>query len=426
MSVITPLDIVMVYEELHTGGIETLILRSSNAFVQRGFPVWVFCKPGGDERLQELFDPRVTVINFNDGKELIDLFKNCSAIGHGGRTALVLSFDSSSAAWALGIEASHPRSLNIINLTGIFHPQWYFMRGQPLDRVLLNYMVATAFGQPAIFFMNEECRSSHAAKWKMRLKNSRVIPLPIDEIEPLWRRHDPDPARPLRVISVGRLVDFKAYNRGVAKIVRSCLDSSIELAWDIYGYGPEEPLVRARIEAFEVRDNVRLMGPLEYADFTRTVSEYDLFVGMGTAAAEAAMVGVPTICAAINEEEKTHGFLNEIPFGNLGEYVSGDELRDISDLIRFYSSLDGDGRSTLSRESIAAARKYRGSAFLDSILELAARQPASRRRIRKYVVSALFYSLTEGALARTLLRRGLKSKIFRTLRTLSDSVKTPT
>jgi glycosyltransferase involved in cell wall biosynthesis len=405
------LAVVMVYGALYTGGIDTLIVRLANFLVASGHPVTAYLMPGGD--LQGAFDSGIEIYTYCSITELIDVVKRRPRTNDPSQMTLILSFDSSSAARAELVEIAMHQESRIIHVTGIFHPNWYFMPGQPFDRIKLNEWLARSMGAQKIFFMNEECRIAHANYWHMDLSASPVIPLPIKRNEPIWK---PSIGPSVRVVSVGRLVDFKAYNLGAPSIVRECLDRGYEVEWDIYGFGPQEEEIRRLSQELGVTHKIRLLGKLNYESFGTTVATYDLFVGMGTAVIESAMVGVPSICATINEARCSYGFISDLPFGNVGEVIQGRTPIDITEIIKNYADLSLEARSSLSERGIAIARRYEIPNFKKALFEMGLLlQPNSRRYLRHFV-ARLFCELTDGSIAKALLGKGLKRNLIKLLK----------
>ena len=209
---------------------------------------------------------------------------------------------------------------------------------------------------------------------------------------------------PLRIISIGRLTGFKQYNLGIAAIARSCRDAGVAVQWDIYGSGPLADEMAREIARHEVGDAVTMNGILPYADLAETVVRHDLFVGLGTAALEAAMLGVPSITATDSERRRSYGYLHQLPFGNVGERQAAPPPYDIGDLIVDFARLDEAGRVRLSEQGHAAAMRYAMPDIVESLFQLAKTVPAPPARWFKRVV-ANFYRATTDSWAANLVRR---------------------
>lgn len=395
----------LVYGSLDTGGIETLIVRIANFFASSGVRVAVCFSTGGE--LKSSLDSRVNVIKYSETSDLIiavrDYHQKTSAMGE----VLIISFDPISAARTLIVETALSHSLRAAHITGVFHPHAYFMIGERKDRIFLNYLVAQAIGKEHIFFMNEECRDAHGAKWATDLSISQLLALPVNHVEASW--HASRNAA-LRIVSVGRLVGFKAYNMGAAKIVKACLDHGVAVTWDIFGYGIQRDAIQAEIDLIGVADCVRLMGKLDYSDFESTLITYDLFVGMGTSALEAAMTGLPTICATIDEAARCYGYLHELPFGNVGELQSAPPDVEIAELIQKYSALGQDERVYLSNECRAAAENYGLPKFADALAQMAVNKHTKTSNFKKRVIAGLYRFATESYLVK-FFRRSTSKKV---------------
>lgn len=394
-----PEEIILVYGSLDTGGIETLIVRIANYFALFDIRV-IVCYNAGSE-LISLLDSRVDIIKYREISDLKKLIRRFHKKIDNLENILIMSFDPISAARALMIESVFSSYPHVTHISGVFHPSAYFMLGTRKDRVFLNNHVAMAIGKRQIFFMNEECRKAHEVEWNTNLSTSPLFALPINYVDAKWH---PSKQKIVRVVSVGRLVGFKAYNVGSAKIVKSCLDKGIEVIWDIYGYGVESEKIQLEIDLLKVGNSVRLMGKLDYIDFESTIVSYDLFVGMGTAALEAAMIGVPTICATIDEPVYCYGYLQELPFGNVGELQYVPPSVRITELIEKFSTMDVNERAFLSIQSHEAAKKYGLPMFAESIADMASKIHKTPGKLRKRAVAEIYRIVTEGYVVKGLRR----------------------
>jgi len=390
--------IVLVYGPLRTGGIETLIVRVSNFLARNGREVTVIC---GDGALLPSISPGVQRIIYSDTRDLKRQLRDRSITSGLANGLIIVSFDPISAARGLSIESTIPRSCNVTHLSGVFHPRAYFMTGERQDRVLLNHLVASVIGYARLFFMNEECRLSHARKWHANLGVSPIVPLPVDAINEPWT---PPDLTVLKIISVGRLVDFKAYNLGASQVASECLARGIEIAWDIYGDGPLAGRIQEEIRSHSMEGIVTLKGELPYEQFTSTIAGYDLFIGMGTAAIEAAMIGLPSICATESQRTLSYGYLHQLPYGNVGELQEAPPARMFADLIEEFAGSNRLLRANLSRECRAAALKYDMDAFVRQVLDVNQLPDFPRRGLRKRFVGWIYYALTESWVPRFVRR----------------------
>ena len=397
-------EIFLVYGSLRTGGIETLIVRMANFFVSAGVRVSVCCTAGGE--LESSLDGRVNIISYIQTTDLVEAVQASKAQMRMGSTVLIISFDPISAARALIVErALFKKDMEIAHISGVFHPRAYFMTGERKDRIFLNNLLARALGKERLFFMNEECRTTHSIQWDTELSISPILALPVNWIDATWQ---PSEKTTVRVVSVGRLVDFKTYNLGAARIVKACLNRGVTVTWDIFGDGPLQDSIKAEIAVMGVTSYVRLMGALDYNDFSVTVAGYDLFVGMGTAALEAAMVGMPTICATVDEVTRCYGYLQNLPHGNVGELQPNPPTVELADLIHSYSVSAQAQRAFLSKQSRAAAEKYGMPKFAEAVTNMAVTSYAPPPSFVKRAISQLYFFATEGFLIKAVRQHLLK------------------
>ena len=390
----------LAYGALHTAGIETLIVRLANHLVRDGGDVAV-CFSGGV--LASALDGRVAQLDYAGLTDAVR--RSCNWLSDLPACAAVLiSFDPISAALALAIETGAPVGVRVAHLSGVYHPRAYHMTGERRDRVWLNRLVARAVGDSHLFYMNRETRDDHAAQWGVDLSGSAIIPVPVDAMPRVWM---PRSGPSLKVVSVGRLTDFKQYNLGIPGIVRDCHAAGVEVDWDIYGTGPLAAEMIAEIAHCGVADHVAMKGHLAYHQMPETVTGYDLFVGLGTAALEAAMQGVPTIAATDSQQRASYGYFHQLPFGNLGERQATPAPYDIGDMLIDHARLDDAGRIDLSEQAHAAAMYYAMPDIVRMLYQLAEDVPPPPGRRFKRAVAALYRALTDSHLVK-LLRRATR------------------
>lgn len=397
---------VFLYGPMAHGGIETMILRVANFLAQQGRMVDVCVNPGGD--LESLFDSRVKVRHYCEMNALRDHFRQM--LGVLDNPTILLSFDSSSAARGMLVAREFGKDAVLCHVTGIFHPTDYFMPGQPRDRIWLNARVARALAPHSMFFMNEECRAAHAGWLGLDLADSPIIPLPADAPAAKWQ---PVCGTELRIVSVGRLVDFKAYNLGAPLVLKQLLDAGINASWDIYGYGELEPTVRASAAAAGVDRKLRLRGKLAYERYGELAGNYDVFVGMGTAAIEAAMMGLPSVVATVGEKRGSHGFIHELPFGNVGERIPGRAISDIGEMLQDYVASSLQDRLLMSEAGKASVGGFTVPAFIHHVELFALKRSRPPVSVLDLLWARLFFLLTEGWIRKHLLGRGWKRRMQR-------------
>ena len=404
---------VLVYDKLCHGGIETMILRLSKKIRESGAYVCLVCKKGGDldaaiNIYADIFYQQSTADISDVSLRILEKTTQCQSI-------IMISFDVGASTRAVYLEQLLAEKISIKNITGIFHPRAYFMPCQPADRVFLNRITLLLYGARNTFFMNAECKLSHAKKFGLDYGFSPIIILPvIDDTN-----HEPTysprmaPGSALKVLSVGRIVPFKAYNRGAPAILKSLFSAGVDAEWDIYGYGPDEAEVDAAARELGVSDQLSLRGLLPYGELPSIINRYDVFVGMGTAVLEAAALGLPSICAIVDQKDRSYGFVHELPVGNVGETISGRSMLSIADLLIRYSELTAGAKSELMRKSVAYCGNYSVDGFLMSILSMANSAKVVKKSLPRLAISWLILEVAEGWLGRLIFGSGIKAKLKR-------------
>ena len=155
-----------------------------------------------------------------------------------------------------------------------------------------------------------ESTAEIAAKYKA-LDIDEVALLPLGISLEHYRMCRPD-KQSLKLLSVGRLVDFKVYNRHVISIL-----SSLRLVDDfhyfIYGDGPEREALEAYSVQCGVAQFVHFMGEVKYSDLPEIINDAFCFIGSGTTLIEASAAGVPSIVGIESiSTPHTCGFFSEI------------------------------------------------------------------------------------------------------------------
>ena len=388
--------ITLVYGALSLGGIETLIVRLCDRLTAEGISVRLLCT--GGELMTDL-PPAAEVLIYSGWTEAFEKFSSIKREVE-GTPHLLVTFDPTSAALASWLIGKSPRSTGVRHITGIFHPRAYFLDGEDRLRRVLNRVILDNFHNDQLFFMNVETRESHT-KWAARdFRNCPIIPLGITDRQPSYA---PGSRRDFRVVSVGRLVRFKDFNLAIPAIVSDLRSRGISISWKIFGSGEIEQEIRIKIAEFRVDQFVTLCGELPYAAFSTELVRNDAFVGMGTSLLEAAMLGMPSIMAIDSEGAQTYGFIQDVPFGNVGERQDEPPTKKISELLFELHSKSTAERIDIGTASRDAVLGYSMSAYSASLVRIAVESSAPRKW-RSRLLGTFYHQTTDG-LSRQSLRR---------------------
>lgn len=396
--------VAFIYHRFDMGGIETLILRAADTYINEGLQVTLFTRPGA--MLSEL-NGQVAVVLFDRYREL---YRYCRRLD--ARTAIV-AFDPVSfmvmrrlqfCSWVTTGQKS-------MGHAGVFHPRAWAWPG---DSVFFRWICKRVFvltPDQYLFYMSKAVMDETSVRLDLQREiDSEIIRLPIGgQNSAPWA---PSEDRNLRIVSVGRLVPAKSYNRTIPNMVQRLSAMGVAVQWDIWGDGEDFGAIQKEIECLGVEKQVRLMGALEYSKFNETVNEYDLFVGIGTAILEAAMLGMPSICAIDFDDTKSYGFLDSAPTDAIGEEVSSVIYTTVEKCVLEYSTMKREQRLELgARCRAAAVAKSNGGESYARIIDAPVWPGLSWRELMVFVLSIPYLVYLDSR----ILRRGAKAfvSIFR-------------
>jgi hypothetical protein len=353
-------QIIFVHDEYNIGGLRTIEEELYKELFQQGFLVTVACVQNNIIKQSEKY---ISIFIHKSYAELVHRTNElvCSDVNR----IILVSFKPKSAMASLLIQANLElrtgKKIRIDQFHWVSHSRAFFFD----HRRILNLINRKAFSMlPVIstYFMNDAALASHANYWKKNLDRYPVLRIlgsgrDRSKWNKLIRKHENNSsvAGEINIVSVGRLVSFKSYNLHAAEIVRQLRERDIHVTWDIWGYGQDEKTILQMIEANGVSESVRLRGTLSHDQFDATVASYDLFIGMGVAALEAAKNGVPTILAVENCRDACYGHLHESPLDTVGDQVEGFHGISIGDVIEKFNSMNPAERAEVGRlDQIAA------------------------------------------------------------------------
>lgn len=333
--------------QMGMGGIEVLQLKLVGELIARGHKVMVAGRSG---ELSHLLAPEArNTEHFSTRLIAHDVGRFAQS-----RRVTIISMHPWELvrAAALNRELSD-RGYDVSGFHLVTHSRaFFFDTRMPALRRLLRWAF---FRSPraSTYFMNIAARDAHQAFWKVELSSYPVLKLALNPSSAEWQGRE---GQTLGIVSVGRLVPFKGYNRAAPRIVRALRDTGVPVTWDIWGDGPDEAAVIHQIEMAGAQQWIQLKGLLPYEDFDETVSKYDLFVGMGTALLEAARMGMPAITAVEGAIDDTYGFLHETPLDSVGDRVPGASTRRLHEVIRSYAELDSAGAAAIGEACRTSAQ----------------------------------------------------------------------
>jgi glycosyltransferase involved in cell wall biosynthesis len=360
--------ILFVYTNLsQLGGIETLIVRLSRRLHALGHRVTILVQAkaaagGNDPALIE------EVLQFAEVRLIHGWFRQapgCLRDLDLHNVDYLYACESNSLLLATVIQAACAPAARIV--AGIYHSREYGTR-QKVKRYRQRLVEDIFAKMPAqnLFFMNEACAREHTDSVGRDFGDSPIIPLAIDagRFASNCRRPDRN-----RIVSVGRITDFKTYNFTMLEAIRDLRARGRRVQYHVYGDGEQLPLLKQRVRECGLEECVTLHGPLPYGDFGAVMADAGVFVGMGTALLEAAACGVPALVAPESiKRPVTYGFLHELQGYNIGEYVAEATEYKLADKIGALMDLDPAAYEESCARSRARADDFSIEAVTDRLL----------------------------------------------------------
>lgn len=302
------------------GGYQTLIMRMSDYLIKKEHSVYLIAQ-GLDDRLRSEFNEGLAIQT--SGTSFLTLYER-GAFKEFYSQCDLPKFDVTicidMASYIIGsmikLEAE---SCNTRVVLGLFQPDSVRqLKSNSPTALLVRWILKKQASSVSVVAMTKRLQ----VEWNLafgRHAMAGFIPLPVD-LKP-FRDIERRP-KPYKIVSVGRLDDYKTYNLFMPAIIRRLVDQGFDMSYEIYGEGVFRPQIEALVEELGLKERISLMGYLPYAQFPEVLEEAYAFIGMGTAAIEAAAAGVPTIYSAPRDMAGvTHGLLHRFDLTELGGFA---------------------------------------------------------------------------------------------------------
>ena len=156
----------------------------------------------------------------------------------------------------------------------------------------------------AILFPNEVIRTRFAGDNALAEQDLPLLPLGVDLPHLGILASQPS----LRIVSIGRLVDFKTYNRIVIDVLPRLRESG-NFRYEIYGSGPAGAALRQQVADLGLEAHVDFRGDIAPQDIEGALRGAFCFVGSGTTVITSASYGVPSLVGVESNPALTTGGL---------------------------------------------------------------------------------------------------------------------
>ncbi|NVZ68391.1 glycosyltransferase family 4 protein [Pseudomonas costantinii] len=195
----------------------------------------------------------------------------------------------------------------------------------------------------------------------------------------------------LRIVSIGRLVDFKVYNKHVITQL-SELRKRANFEYFIYGAGPEHAALTSLAEAYGVSDYVHFMGEVAYAELPRIFDGAFCFVGSGTTIIEASAAGIPSVVGIESiESPLTCGLFSDVSGYSYNEESATTVRIGIRDTIEKLHSMSPEQYSEVSDKHRQKAKIFDIVETSKKFVKLSSRTPVFDISMNRWVAILSFF-----------------------------------
>ncbi len=321
------------------GGVETWVLRTANALHRLGHVITIAC-PLSDTEDNEFFnklDSSIRLFFMNWRRPPLFFYRAEKELV---RQDVVYCVDLGSLLRSLVLIDAH--QLNAKLVIGIFHPREYCWRSS-IRRYpqILAEAILRAAPRSNLIFMNEANAREHQDCSGIDFMSSPIVPLPVDTKKYAATRRENVNRR--RIVSVGNINNFKTYHFAMIDVLLALNERGRRYEYHVYGDGPLRKALEKYAREKGLSDQLILHGWMAYENFSASMQEAFLFIGMGTSLIEAAACGVPALTAIdSNCSATTYGFFHELIGYNVGEVDPSCQLFDIDERIDWLEHLSAN------------------------------------------------------------------------------------
>ena len=163
-------------------------------------------------------------------------------------------------------------------------------------------------------FGNEACKIEHQRYLKEDISSCPVIPVFFDYPATYYKPRDT--IETLKLVSIGRFVDFKTYNLTLIDVVHKLCLQGYSVSLDFIGDGPLKSQMESLIYKYQMSSRIKILPPISKQHFFSTLQNYDIFIGSGLAVMEASAFGMLAIPAI------EYKYADCVSYGYIGSFNS--------------------------------------------------------------------------------------------------------
>lgn len=394
---------------LDIGGVETLLVRLIPLLNKAGVDVTLLVLQRKiNQEFLDAISPFCTVKCFGDA---FPFTKSHLRVFLGGE--FDVAFYTISQALIFGSWLLHRAGYNKTkSLLGAYQTEIFCAEseGWRYHRTLIHRLVTKVIPSRSIIFGNTAGRDFHADRLNKNFDESPVIRLFVD-IEKYTFKDKRAIVRK-KIVSIGRITEYKTYNFTVLPVIRELVEMGHELEWHVYGDGDQFQAFKRAISENGLDAHVFAHGKLNYSRFQEVHDDAFLFIGSGTSLIEAAACGVPALTTIeYAPDASTYGYISEIEGFNMIEPGLGKKTFDIKSKVLELLLASPETYTAEQHACYRKAEQYSGTSIVHeyvSVFEESARTGAAVK-MSSPQICAYGISATLGFIANKLKRMRKRS-----------------
>ena len=362
------IKILLVFTQMQSlGGVQTLIVRIANWLVENGHSVKLLIFNGG--KALNLLDKRVEIMILGDEYDYYFFPSNMKILSKNN------FFSNIDFIYSFGAKVLFLSSLLIKYLEqkpkiacGIYYPMIFISPNIFSFNRVFGLLFNKYLSHNNKFFMSKEILNLNQKFFNTDFSNSKVFPLPINNIANKKFNRLP---KKYKIVSVGRLVSFKTYNNYMIDVIGDLINNGYDVTYDIYGDGPFMNRLVEKVKNKSLQKYITFHGQVNYDQLKEIFSDAYVFIGMGTSVLEASFCSVPSVVALEKISEPfSQGYIYNMPEYNCGEYIQGMKKIKVYDLIVDLISKNDADYNLECKKTKNYIQKYLIDNVMDNFLNL--------------------------------------------------------
>ena len=218
-------------------------------------------------------------------------------------------------------------------VVGVYHGQEFIWESNSYSRRIEMELFRNCLSDGRVHIYGEGLCSKLLDFYSLGRNNIQTFPLGMDLMN-INQHYGDYTSR--RVVCLGRLADFKAYNEQIIRNFGHLLEKDPKLVCDIYGFGPEEKRLKELVLELRLTKVIRFKGKLNVDEIPAALKGAFVVIGSGLTTIQAASLGIPSVvCLDSNPSFTSPGFFSEVltaDYNELSSYSDG-ELYSIVDIV---------------------------------------------------------------------------------------------